>query len=272
MKSQLDKCKAFAALHERDEAWVIPNPWDAGSAKLLAGLGFEALATTSGGYAFTQGKQDGAVTLEETLQHCTVMSAATEVPLSADFENGFSDDSAGMAANIKRLALTGVAGFSIEDYSRERRVIYPLAEAAERIRLAVTAIAASGVPLVLTARAEGLLRGQADLDEIVERLLAYSEAGAQVLYAPALCSLKDLQYVTDRLHKPCNALASFFRGVTVTQLAAAGAIRISVGGALTYATLQPLLLAGREMLEQGSFNWIEEVANGREVRSLMGLL
>lgn len=271
MMSQLEKCRTFAAMHKEPGAWVIPNPWDAGSAKLLAGLGFRALATTSGGYAFTRGEPDGAVSLDETLHHCAALCAATTVPVSADFEDGYAEDLKAVAANIRRLAETGVAGFSIEDFSRERRELYPVAEATERIRVAAETIADTGLPLVLTARAEGLLRGHDDLDEIILRLQAYSAAGAHVLYSPAIKQLADLRTITQELDKPFNALASFIHGASVAELADAGATRISVGGALTYAAVHPVMVASREMLEQGTFNWIEQAANGVEVRTLMGL-
>lgn len=271
MVSQLGKCEAFAALHRESGAWIIPNPWDVGSAKLLAGLGFRALATTSGGYAFTQGKRDGEVSLEDTLQHCAALCAATDVPISADFEDGYAEDLSTMATNIKRLAETGVAGFSIEDFNRERREIYPIAEAVERILIAAATIAETGLPLVLTARAEGLLRGNDDLAEIVQRLQAYSEAGAEVLFAPAINALPDLRTVTRQLNKPFNVLASFLKDASVKELAEAGAKRISVGGALTYASMHPIMAASREMLERGTFNWLSTAASGVEVRALMGI-
>jgi 2-methylisocitrate lyase-like PEP mutase family enzyme len=271
MTTQLEKCHQFKALHTQSEAWVIPNPWDAGSAKLLAGLGFKALATTSGGFAFTQGKLDGDVGLEATLQHCAALSAATEVPISVDFEDGYAEDLDTMAANMRRLIATGVAGFSIEDFNRERRELYSVAEATARIRVAVATIAESGIPLMLTARAEGLLRAGSDREEVTERMLAYSAAGADVLFAPAVNSLEQLEAITSRLDKPFNVLASFIHEASLKELAAAGAQRVSVGGALTWTCLNPLLSASREMLEQGTFSWIGRVAAAKEFRSLMGL-
>lgn len=269
MTDQLQRCKAFRELHESRAGWIIPNPWDVGSARILEGLGFKALATTSGGYAFTLGKADGEVTMIEMLQHCTALVNGTRLPVNADFENGYAEDVDEMVANIKRLAATGVAGISIEDFSRTDRIIYPMAQAVERVAAAAEAIRATGLPIVLTARAESLLRGSDDLDEIIERLHAFTAAGADVLYAPAVRSLEALQKVTATLTRPFNVLAPFIRGASVAQLAAAGGTRISVGGALTYAAVAPLLLAGKEMLEQGTFNWVGSVANSGEIKTLL---
>jgi len=271
MNKQHKCCAMFRQLHETGAGWVIPNPWDAGSARILEGLGFKALATTSGGYAFTLGKQDGAVSLEEILQHCSALVAATSLPVNADFENGYADDIETMVANIKKLAATGVAGISIEDFSRDEQVIYPFAQAVERVQAAAQAIAATGIPIMLTARAEGLLRGVGDLEQIKERLQAYEQAGADVLYAPAIGSLTELKNVTANLHKPVNVLPTFIRDASVQELAQAGANRISVGGALTYAALAPLLNAGREMLEQGTFSWIDAIADGKQIKQLLGV-
>lgn len=271
MITQLRRCIAFKALHANKAGWIIPNPWDVGSARVLEGLGFKALATTSGGYAFTLGKADGAVTLEEMLQHCAALVAGTQLPINADFENGYAEDINEMVANITRLAATGVSGISIEDFSREDRSIYSLSESVERVQAAVEAIAATGIPILLTARAESLLRGFDDLDDIIERLQAYAAVGADVLYAPAIRSLDALKTVTIALDRPFNVLAPFIRGATVQQLAAAGGTRISVGGTLTYASVAPLLQAGKEMLEHGSFDWVAKVANSVEVKSLLKL-
>lgn len=269
MTDQLQRCKTFRELHDNKAGWIIPNPWDVGSARVLEGLGFQALATTSGGYAFTLGKADGEVTMGEMLQHCTALVKETRLPINADFENGYAEDIAGMTANIARIVETGVAGISIEDFSRDERSIYPMAQAVERVQAAAEAIKATGIPVMLTARAESLLRGFDDLDEIIERLQAYTTAGADVLYAPAIRSLDALQTVTSALSKPFNVLAPFIPGANVQQLAAAGGTRISVGGALTYAAVAPLLQAGREMLEQGTFNWVESVANSSEIRAFL---
>lgn len=269
MTDQLQRCKTFRELHTNKAGWIIPNPWDVGSARVLEGLGFKALATTSGGYAFTLGKIDGEVTMDEMLQHCTALVKETSLPINADFENGYAEDIAGMKANIARLVETGVAGISIEDFSRADRSIYPMAQAVERVQAAAEAILATGVPVMLTARAESLLRGFDDLDEIIERLQAFSNAGANVLYAPAIRSLDALQTVTSTLTKPFNVLAPFIPGASVQQLAAAGGARISVGGALIYAAVAPLLQAGKEMLEQGTFTWAGNVANSSKIKAVL---
>ena len=271
MSDQLQRIATFKALHAADDTWIIPNPWDAGSAKILAGLGFKALATTSSGYAFTLGKVDGQVSMEQMLAHCTALVAATNVPVSADFENGYAEDITAMTDNIKRLIETGIAGLSIEDFSRDEGLVYPIAQAVERVQAAAETVAASGVPVVLTARAEGLLRGIDDKEQIIERLQAFSRAGADVLYAPAVSSLEDLKRITAAIDKPFNVLASFLRGASVEDFAAAGARRISVGGALTYAALAPLMVAASEMLEHGTFNWIENMAGAADIRRLLEL-
>ena len=269
MTDQLTKCAKFAELHQVQDAWVIPNPWDVGSAKILEGLGFEALATTSSGFAYTLGRVDGEVSLEEKLQHCRAISSATGIPVNADFENGFSDDIKDMAANISRLVETGIAGCSIEDYSRDLHRLYEFSEAVERVQAAAEAIADTGIPILLTARAENLLRGVDDPQDTLSRLQAYSDAGADVLYAPGIKTLELLQQFTSELNKPFNVLASFMPGATVEQYSQAGANRISVGGALNYAAVNPLLVAGKEMLEPGRFSWLTQMANSAEVRKLL---
>ena len=196
MATQIQKCEAFARLHQSKTAWIIPNPWDVGSAKLLQGKGFKALATTSSGFAYTLGRADGEVSLEEKLQHCRALSAATDIPINADFENGYSEDIIDVVENIKRLAETGIAGFSIEDFSREHHQLYDFSEAVERVRIVVETVAELGAPLVLTARAESLLRGTDDLDDTIKRLQAFEAAGAHVLYAPGIKSLEQLRTVT----------------------------------------------------------------------------
>jgi len=266
---QLQKCAVFADLHLRDEAWLIPNPWDIGSARVLQGLGFQALATTSSGFAFTLGRADGTVTLDEKLQHCRELSAAVTIPVNADFENGFSDDRQIMQANIQRLLETGIAGLSIEDFSRDEKRLYDFAEATDRIAAAVEAVKGSGIPVLLTARAENLIRGSDDLEDTVKRLQAYEAAGADVLYAPGLMALRQVREVAAEVSLPLNVLAPFIRNASVAQLSEAGATRISTGGALTWASLNPLLMAGKEMLEKGSFDWLGQMAKGTEIQSLL---
>jgi 2-methylisocitrate lyase-like PEP mutase family enzyme len=269
MTTQAEKCQQFAQLHQQAGGFVIPNPWDAGSARILQGLGFKALATTSAGFAFTSAKVDGQVTLEEKLAHCQSLCEATDIPINADFENGFADDPATVYQNVLKVAATGVAGCSIEDYSRDGNRIYPLDLAVERVQAAVEAVATLGMPFQLTARAENLLRGINDLDNTIQRLQAYQSVGANVLYAPGLKTLEQLKNVTDEISRPFNVLSVFFRDTTVDDFVAVGAKRISLGGALTWASIKPLLDAGKEMLEKGSFNWTKQLASGAEVKNLL---
>lgn len=268
--SQREKCERFQALHARQEAFIIPNPWDAGSAKILQSLGFRALATTSAGFAYTLGRADGETALEEKLAHCRSVVSATEVPVSADFEDGYADDPEGAAANVRRLAETGVAGCSIEDFSRSTRTLFGQAHAVERLHAAVEAVRELDMPFQLTARCENLLRGVNDLDDTIVRLKAYEAAGADVLYAPGIRSLADLTTVTGEVARPFNVLGVFMPQASLEDFTAAGARRVSLGGALTWAAVKPLLDAGREMLEQGTFGWLRRCASGAEIGKLLG--
>jgi 2-methylisocitrate lyase-like PEP mutase family enzyme len=270
MSGQLEKCEVLAGLHDGTDAFVIPNPWDIGSAKLLQGLGFKALATTSSGFAFTLGQLDGAVALDEKLSHCTLLASETTVPVSADFEDGYSESAAGLEENLERLIATGVAGCSIEDFSRARKVLLDRNEAIDRLSAAREVIAASGLPFQLTARAENLLRGIDDLDDTIARLKAYAAAGADVLYAPGVRTLENLRLITAELDKPFNVLVPFLPQASVADLAAHGARRISLGGALTWASLKPILDASTEMLEQGTFSFLASAGVGPEVQKYLG--
>ena len=249
MTAQLEKCSRFAELHQQHSAWLIPNPWDVGSARVLQGLGFGALATTSSGFAYTLGRADGAVTLEEKLAHCRELAAATDIPLNADFENGFSDENATLRDNVLRLIETGIAGLSIEDFSRDKLTIYSKDEAADRLAVVMEAIQQSGIPVLLTARAENLIRGVDDPDDTLERLQAYSATGAHVLYSPGLTTLEQIQRFIAATDKPMNVSAPFVVGASVPQLADLGVTRVSTGGALNWAAVNPLITAGKEMLE-----------------------
>ena len=269
MTSQEEKCKNFERLHLADDAFIIPNPWDTGSARLLEGLGFKALATTSAGLAYTLGRSDGEVSLEEKLDHCKSLSTTTSIPINADFENGFADDPATVAINVLKVAETGVAGCSIEDFNRDDHTLYDFNHSVERVQAAVEAIATLPFPFQLTARAENLLRGVDDIEDTIQRLLAYESAGAKVLYAPGINHLDQLKKITGEITKPFNVLAPFFPKNSVSELAQAGAQRISVGGALNYACINPLLIAGKEMLEQGTFNWLGAMASGKEIQTLL---
>ncbi len=264
MVSQQQKAGSFRVLHEREGAFVIPNPWDAGSARILEGLGFEALATTSAGFAQTLGRRDGRVTLQEKLAHCQALCDATTVPISVDLENGFGHRPQDVQTAIAAVAGTGAVGASIEDFDGE--AVYPQALAVERVQAAVEASRALDFPFTLTARAENLIRGVQDLDDTLRRLQAFAAVGADVLYAPGLASLDDVRQVCAAVDRPVNVLAPMLPGVTVAELAAAGARRISVGGALALASLAPLLAAGREMLEQGTFGWTGQLAAAAPAR------
>jgi 2-methylisocitrate lyase-like PEP mutase family enzyme len=270
MATQAEKAEKFRALHAREGAFIIPNPWDAGSARLLAALGFEALATTSAGYAFSIGRLDGMVTLAPMIAHCRALCAATDLPVSADLENCFADDPNEAANTILLAAEAGVVGASIEDYSNDdSKPIYDFGLAVERVHAAVEAARSLGFPFTLTARAENLLRGRPDLDDTIRRLQAFEKAGADVLYAPALTTLEQVRAVTGAVSKPVNVLAPALKGVTLAQLAEAGAKRISIGGALARAAIAALLRAGREMREQGSFGWTADLASGAEIKKLL---
>jgi len=271
MSTQAEKAEAFRALHARDGAFVIPNPWDAGSARLLAGLGFEALATTSSGFAQTLGRADGEVSRAEKIAHCRALAAATDLPISADLEKGFADDPETAAESITLAAEAGMVGASIEDYSGDSaKPIYDLGLAVERVAAAVEAARSLGFPFTLTARAEALLRGGTDLDAVIRRLQAFEAAGADVLYAPALTTLDQVREVSGALGRPVNVLSPFLPGVSVAELAAAGAKRISIGGALARAVVGTVIRAGEEMRSQGTFGWLSGMATGADMKRLMG--
>lgn len=267
MTSQQEKCRAFAALHQSSGSFLIPNPYDLGSARVLERLGFQALATSSAGFAQTLGRMDGQVSLEEKLAHCRLLAAGTGIPVNVDFEDGFADDPPGVAGNLLRLAETGVAGCSVEDFSRTGKVVFEFQLAVERVQAAAEAVATLQMPFQLTARAEGLLRRSGDLDDVIRRLQAFEAAGAHVLYPPGLSSLEQIRRVRAEVNLPINVLAPFLPNATVAEMAAAGATRISVGSALASLSMGPVIEAGREMLESGTFGWM-----GRMPRDLATLL
>lgn len=270
MSTQLDKANRFKALHERKGAFIIPNPWDIGSARMLAGLGFEALATTSAGFANSIGLNDGDIKLQHAIQHCRELAAATDLPVNADLENGFADDPRQAAQTIVLAGRAGVVGGSIEDYSgEESQTIYDFALAVERVHAAVEAARSLDFPFMLTARAENLLRGRNDLDDTIRRLQAFEAAGADVLYAPGLTTLDQVRLVTSAVSKPVNVLAPMISGATVTQLAEAGARRLSVGGALARVAVTALVRAGEKMRDEGSFSWTAGLTSSAEVKKLL---
>ena len=252
-QAQLDKAQAFKALHDSGETFIIPNPWDAGSALMLQELGFKALATTSAGFARTLGRSDGQVTLEEKLDHCRALAAVTSIPISADFENGFADAPEAAAANVVNLAGTGLVGGSIEDWSGTQ--IYDFNLAVERIAAAAEAVANLSFPFLVTARAEGLFRGVGDLDEVIRRLQAYEAAGADVLYAPRLKTLDEVKAVVDAVSKPVNVLAVFMPEVPLADYAQLGVGRVSVGNALGSYASKAALAAATRMVDAGDFGW-----------------
>jgi 2-methylisocitrate lyase-like PEP mutase family enzyme len=255
----------FRDLHKPGEPLLMPNPWDAGSARVLASLGFAALATTSSGFAATLGRLDGNVTLEEALAHAAVMAAATGLPVSADFENAFADDPAGVAANITRAAATGLAGCSIEDFTgRPGDPIYAPGLAAERVAAAAEAAHAGPVRLVLTARAENHLHGRPDLGDTIARLQSYQAAGADVLYAPGLTEAGDIRAVVSAVDVPVNVLVNAATP-PVAALAELGVARISVGGAFAWVAVDALAAAGRELLESGTYGYSAHSTAGRQV-------
>jgi 2-methylisocitrate lyase-like PEP mutase family enzyme len=272
MRTYAEKAAAFRALHERPGAFVIPNPWDAGTARLLATLGFEALATTSLGLANTLGRPDGtgAVSRAEVLANCRAISDATDLPVNADLENGYADAPEAAAEMIRLAAAAGVVGGSIEDATGDpSHPIYDFDLAVERVRAAVNAAHALPVPFVLTARAENFLHGRRDLDDTIRRLQAFEAAGADVLYAPGLRDLPSIRAVTSAVGKPLNVvMSSADPSITVAQLAEAGVKRISVGGALSRLALAAFLKGAREMKEGGSFTYMRDTVPSRELREL----
>lgn len=259
MPTQTEKALAFRALHQRAGAFVIPNPWDAGSARLLTSLGFEALATTSAGFAFSLGRRDGdgGVGREETLANARAIVEATDLPVSADLENGFGDDPESAAETIRAASAVGLAGGSIEDASGDpARPIYDLSLAIERVAAAIEAAQALAVPFVLTARAENFTHDRPDLEDTIRRLQAFEKAGAEVLYAPGLTTLDQIRIVCASVSRPVNVVMGLVGGVfSVPELAEAGVKRISLGSSLARAALGALMRAGREIRDEGTFSF-----------------
>ena len=266
-KTQAEKAQAFRALHQRAGAFIIPNPWDVGSARLLAHLGFEALATTSMGYAFSLGRRDNTLDREQVLAHARDISSATELPVSADLENGFGDSPAIAAETIKLAAAAGVIGGSIEDATgRADHPIYEIEHAVERVRAAVEAARSLSFSFTLTARAENYLHGRPDLKDTILRLQAYQAAGADVLYAPGLATKDDIAAVVRAVDRPVNVVMGL-KGVqlSLAELSALGVKRVSVGSALSRAALGAFLRAAREMREHGTFTFAAQAATSKEI-------
>lgn len=270
MPTQAEKGLAFRALHERDGAFIIPNPWDAGTARLLAILGFEALATTSAGYAFSVGRCDNTIEREEMLAHVAAIVAATDLPVSADLENGFGDAPEYAAETIRLGAAAGLAGGSIEDMSRDsQRPIYDLEFAVERVRAAAEAARALPFAFTLTARAENYLAGIRDLRDTIRRLQAYQEAGADVLYAPGLTSREEIAAIVSSVDRPVNVVMGLQGArLSLDELRALGVRRVSVGSTLSRAALGAFLRAAREMREHGTFTFADDAVSYRDLNSM----
>jgi 2-methylisocitrate lyase-like PEP mutase family enzyme len=266
MTSQLEKARAFQALHARPGAFIIPNPWDAGTAKLLAAMGFEALATTSLGLANMLGRS--TVTLDAILDNCRAIAAATALPVSVDLENCGAHEPKRAAEAIRRAAEAGAVGGSIEDSTGDRdRPIYDFALAVERVQAAVETARALSIPFTLTARAENHLHGRDDLDDTIKRLQAFEAAGADVLYAPGVHDLATIKTVVSSIRKPFNLVMGFADPtLTLAQLSEAGVKRISVGGAMSRYALAAFLTCAREMKENGSFTYARMMAPIRDLR------
>jgi 2-methylisocitrate lyase-like PEP mutase family enzyme len=262
MSGQAERARRFLELHRPGQPLLIPNPWDAGSAKVLASLRFEALATTSSGFAATLGRLDGSVTREEAIEHAATIVGATELPASADLENAFADDPAGVAATISLGIEAGLAGGSVEDFTgNPDEPIYDLGLARERIVAAAEAAHRGPVRFVLTGRAENFLHGRPNLNDTILRLQAYQEAGADVLYAPGLASAEDIRQVVSSVDRPVNVLARP-GALTVAELAALGVARISVGGAFAFSSLGALVEAATELRDHGTYGYAERAAAG----------
>jgi len=269
--TQLDKARAFRSLHESGSTFVIANAWDAGSARILAGLGFPAIATSSGACAGTLGRLDGRITREEAMQHIRAIAPAIEVPLAGDLENGFSDAPEAAAMSISMAADAGLVGGSIEDAGGSpAHTLYSLAQAVERVAAAVQAASALPFPFTLTARCENFLRGNPNLDDTIQRLQAYERAGADVLFAPGLPDLAAVRTVCQALTKPVNFMVGIKgRSFSVAELAAAGVKRISLATSLYRAAMSGLIEAAREVQATGSFQFLDRLVPGPELNGFM---
>ena len=268
--AQADRCRSFRELHHSG-CFVIPNPWDLGSAKTLARMGFRALATTSAGFAWSLGRRDHGLLLDDKLTHLRTLSEGVDVPINADFEDGFSVEPAAVAANVKAAAATGIAGLSIEDSTHDPSApLFDFALAVERIRAAREALDRTGTGVLLTGRSEGFLVGRPDLAETIKRLTAYAEAGADCLYAPGLRAVADIKAVVDALApKPVNVLVGN-DFVTVAELTKLGVRRISVGGGLARVAWTAFLQAATEIAEHGTFAGLGRAAPFPDINGSFG--
>jgi 2-methylisocitrate lyase-like PEP mutase family enzyme len=272
MRTQAQKADAFRALHERPGAFIIPNPWDAGTAKLLASVGFDALATTSLGLSNMLGRVDGTMTVTraEVLDNCRAISGATDLPVSADLENCYAHEPRAAAEMIRLAAEAGVVGGSIEDATGDAsKPIYDFGLAVERVQAAVEVARALPLSFVLTARAENLIQGRLDLDDTIKRLQAFERAGADVLYAPGLRDLATIRTVVSAVSKPVNVVMTHGDpAITLAQLAAVGVKRVSVGGSLSRLALAAFLRGAREMADTGGFTWMRDTVPSRELKPI----
>jgi 2-methylisocitrate lyase-like PEP mutase family enzyme len=262
MATQEEKGTRFAELH-KGEPFLIPNPWDAGSAKAMQSLGFEALATTSSGFAFTLGKMDSEVTLDEKIAHTAQLAEATDIPISVDLENGYGRAPEQAALAITSVAEVGAAGGSIEDWDRDDGELYGIDEAAERVAAAVEAARGLDFTFTLTARAENHLRGNPDIEDTIARLQAYEKAGADVLYAPWLRTGEDVKAVCDEVSAPVNVLAR--PEMSMSEIVEAGGQRVSVGGWLTWVAVEAMVSAAEEVRDTGSFASLAPKVNVQEL-------
>jgi 2-methylisocitrate lyase-like PEP mutase family enzyme len=270
MRTQAEKGKLFRSFHERDSAFIIPNPWDVGTARLLASLGFEALATTSAGYAFSVGQRDNTIGRDKMMEHVEAIVSATDLPVSADLENGFGDDPETVTETIRRAAMSGLVGGSIEDATnRQGNPIYEHHLAVERIRAAAEVVRSLPFPFTLTGRAENYLVGRRDLKDTIKRLTAYQEAGADVLFAPGLTSKHEIATVVRSVDRPVNVVVGL-QGIQLSleALSEIGVRRVSVGSVLSRASLGAFLRAAREMRERGTFAFVDEAVSYREINAM----
>jgi 2-methylisocitrate lyase-like PEP mutase family enzyme len=260
-----EKRQAFRKLHEAG-CFVIPNPWSLGTARYLQGLGFKALATTSAGHAHSLGFPDGGQSIDAVLAHYRELAEASDVPLNADFENGFADDPDGVAANVTRCIATGVAGLSVEDSPKDARPLYELDAAVARIKAARAAVDRAGGDVMLTARAENFIRGVPDLDDAIRRLKAYAAAGADCLYAPGIRTREQIEAVVKAVApKPVNFLAGWAMDFKVNDIAAMGVRRISVGGSLARAAMQAFVKTATEIANEGKFDGFAGLVSNAEL-------
>lgn len=269
--SSADKRRAFRQLHERG-CFAIPNPWDIGSARWLQGLGFKALASTSSGFAWSQGSPDTGMARDRVLAHLHEIAAATEIPLNADFERGFAADAAGVAESVRLAVETGVAGLSIEDSTGDAlRPLYSIDEASQRMRAARTAIDRSGGDVLLVGRAECFLVGRPDLDETITRLKAYAHAGADCLYAPGIRTREQITAVVNAVApKPVNLLLGWASEMTMADIEALGVRRVSIGGAMARAAWGGFMRSAKLLAEEGRFDGFADAASGKELEAFFG--